>query len=78
MIQGFQIDIMKGLFIKGTANWYYSEGLYESFTKDYMDNMLTEHYTKTRTSTAKFERNFAQTYNAGPELYSYFCQRPQC
>ena len=29
-----------------------------------MDNMLTEHYTKTRTSTAKFERNFAQTYNA--------------
>ena len=64
MIQGFQIDIMKGLFIKGTANWYYSEGLYESFTKDYMDNMLTEHYTKTRTSTAKFERNFAQTYNA--------------
>lgn len=46
MIQGFQIDIMKGLFIKGTANWYYSEGLYESFTKDYMDNMLTEHYTK--------------------------------
>ena len=64
MIQGFQIDIMKGLFIKGTANWYYSEGLYESFTKDYMDNMLTEHYTKTRESTAKFERNFAQTYNA--------------
>lgn len=64
MIQSFQIDIMKGLFVKGTANWYYSEGLYESFTKDYLDNMLTNHYTKTRSTSAKFERNFAQTYNA--------------
>lgn len=64
MIQSFQVDIMKGLFVKGTANWYYSEGLYESFTKDYLDNMLTNHYTKTRSTSAKFERNFAQTYNA--------------
>lgn len=64
MIQSFQIDIMKGLFVKGSANWYYSEGLYESFTKDYLDNMLTNHYTKTRSTSAKFERNFAQTYNA--------------
>lgn len=64
MIQSFQIDIMKGLYVKGSANWYYSEGLYESFTKDYLDNMLTNHYTKTRATSAKFERNFAQTYNA--------------
>lgn len=64
MIQSFQIDIMKGLYVKGSANWYYSEGLYESFTKDYLDNMLTNHYTKTRSTSAKFERNFAQTYNA--------------
>lgn len=64
MIQSFQIDIMKGLYVKGSANWYYSEGLYESFTKDYLDNMLTNHYTKTRNTSAKFERNFAQTYNA--------------
>lgn len=64
MIQSFQIDIMKGLFVKGSANWYYSEGLYESFTKDYLDNMLTNHYTRNRSTSAKFERNFAQTYNA--------------
>ncbi|MCS2220810.1 hypothetical protein NXX68_00150 [Bacteroides fragilis] len=26
---------MKNLVIKGTASWYYSEGVYESFTKDF-------------------------------------------
>ena len=64
MIQSFQVDLMKGLYLKASANWYYSEGLYESFTKDYLDNMLTNHYTRTRSTSAKFERNFAQTYNA--------------
>lgn len=64
MIQSLQVDIMKGLYLKGTANWYYSEGLYESFTKDYMDNMLTNNTVKTRATSAKFERDFAQTYNA--------------
>ena len=64
MIQSFQIDIMKGLYVKGSANWYYSEGVYESFTKDYLNNMLTNQYVRNRETTAKFERNFAQTYNA--------------
>lgn len=64
MIQSFQVDLMKGLYLKASANWYYSEGLYESFTKDYLDNMLTNHYTTTRSTSAKFERNFSQTYNA--------------
>lgn len=64
MIQSFQIDITKGLYLKGTANWYYSEGVYESFTKDYLDNMVTGNMVTTRATSAKFERDFAQTYNA--------------
>lgn len=53
MIQSFQVDIMKGLYVKASANWYYSEGLYESFTKDYLDNMLTNHYTTSRNTSAQ-------------------------
>lgn len=62
MIQSFQIDILKNLSVKGTANWYYSEGIYETFTKDFESTPGS--FNRTRSSTAKFERNFAQTYNA--------------
>lgn len=62
MIQSFQIDILKNLSVKGTANWYYSEGIYETFTKDFESAPAT--FNRSRSSTAKFERTFAQTYNA--------------
>lgn len=64
MIQSFQIDLMKGLSLKGSANWYYSESLAEAFTKDYLENELIGKYNKTRSSSAEFDRTFAQTYNA--------------
>lgn len=64
MIQSFQVDILKNLYIKGSANWYYSSSYYENFTKDYMDNMLTEHMVTTRSTSAQYERLFTQTYNA--------------
>lgn len=61
MIQSFQIDILKNLSIKATANWYYSEGVYETFTKDYENTPGV--FKRDRSTTAKFQRDFAQTYN---------------
>ena len=61
MIQSVEIKPMKGLTIKGTGNWYYSEGVYETFTKDF--ETAPGRFNTTRSSTAKFERSFSQTYN---------------
>lgn len=61
MVQSIDIDLMKGLTLHGTANWYYDEGVYESFNKDYRgsNGMVTS-----RGSQAEFDRTFSQTYNA--------------
>lgn len=62
MTQSFQIDLMKGLFLKASASWYYSESLGENFTKDYETtpgNVDTSRYT-----SSSFARDFSQTYNA--------------
>lgn len=64
MIQSLEVQIMKGLSLKGTANWYYDEGLYEDFTKDFQTNQAGTSFDRTRSSSAKFVRNFSQTYNA--------------
>ena len=56
-----EIRPMKNLVIKGTANWYYSEGVYESFTKDF--ETAPGKFNTTRASSAKFERDFSQTFN---------------
>ena len=61
MVQAFQIDILKNLSVKGTANWYYSESLAESFTRDYENT--PGQFVRTRSSSASFSRNFSQTYN---------------
>ena len=63
MIQTLEINPLKGLTIKGTANWYYSESLNESFTRDYMTNPSGTSWNRTRSSSAQFDRTFAQTYN---------------
>ena len=64
MIQKFDIDIMKGLRLTATGNWYYSEGFYEAFTRDYQTNQAGTAFSRGRSTSAKFERTFAQTYNA--------------
>lgn len=61
MVQAFQIDILKNLSVKGTANWYYSESLAESFTRDYENT--PGQFVRTRSSSASFSRDFSQTYN---------------
>lgn len=62
MVQSFNIDIMKGLSLKLTANWYFSEEKYENFYQDYLSspgNMNT-----TRSTSASYGRTLDQTYNA--------------
>ncbi|CDD33222.1 putative outer membrane protein [Bacteroides sp. CAG:714] len=62
MVQSFNIDIWKGLSLKLTANWYYSEEKYESFYKDYLQS---PGYTNTtRSTSASYGRTLDQTYNA--------------
>lgn len=62
MVQSFNIDIWKGLSLKLTANWYYSEEKYESFYKDYLQS---PGYTNTTHSiSASYGRTLDQTYNA--------------
>ncbi|HNX11641.1 MAG TPA: SusC/RagA family TonB-linked outer membrane protein [Paludibacteraceae bacterium] len=62
MNQAFKVDFTKSLYLRMAANWYYSEGNYESFTKDYY-NTPTQISTN-RSTSAEFNRSFEQTYNA--------------
>lgn len=61
MIQSLEAKLWKGLVLKGTMNWYYSEYMYESFTKDYENT--PNNWIRTRNTSAEFGRDFAQTYN---------------
>lgn len=62
MNQSFKLDLTKNLYLKLSANLYYNEGSYETFNKDFRSNPTT--LNSTRSSTAQFDRNFEQTYNA--------------
>ena len=64
MIQKLDIDIMKGLKLSATANWYYSESVQEWFTRDYQTNQAGTSFSRGRSSGAQFDRTFTQTYNA--------------
>lgn len=61
MIQAFDIQILKSLSVRATANWYYSESISENFTKDYEKNIGS--WNRDRSSSASFSRDFSQTYN---------------
>ncbi len=61
MVQTLEAKLYKNLTLKGTANWYYSEGFYESFTKDYEDG--PGNWKRTRATSNQFSRDFSQTYN---------------
>lgn len=62
MIQSFEANLTKKLTLRGSAQWYYDEGFYESFTKDYESN--PGNFNRTRNSSASFDRSFNQTYNS--------------
>lgn len=63
MIQTLEVKLLKNLVLKGTANWYYSEGVYEWFTKDFQTNTQGTGWNRSRSTGAQFERDFSQTYN---------------
>lgn len=63
MVQSFDIDVTKHLSLKASANWFYSEGNYESFNRDRLSNRLSGQWLRGRESSASFERDFRQTYN---------------
>ena len=41
MNQGFLFSLIDGLDLRVNGSWYYSEGIYESFNKDYYTNPTT-------------------------------------
>jgi TonB-linked SusC/RagA family outer membrane protein len=60
--QAFKIDFTKDLYLRVAGNWYYSEGYYEAFNKDFYSNPTT--INSTRSTSASFDRTLDQTYNA--------------
>ena len=72
MVQSFQIDLLKNLYVKASANWYYSEQLAESFTKDF--EKTPGNFDRTRSTSASYSRDFRQTYNAVANYTQTFAQ----
>lgn len=62
MGQSFKIDLMKGLYLKLGATWFYSEEKYEAFNKDYLSS--PGNTNTTRSTSASYSRTLDQTYNA--------------
>ena len=62
MIQSAEVTLHKSLMLRGSAQWYYDEGFYESFNRDFESS--PGNWNRTRSSSAEFARNLSQTYNA--------------
>src|SRR5690625_3970512 len=62
IIQGLEMDFLKHFTLRGSAQWFYSEGINEAFTKDF--ETVPGSFNRTRSSSASFARDFSQTYNA--------------
>ena len=59
--QTFQFDITKNIYLKVVGNVFYSEGVYESMNKDFLER--PNQINTVRSTSAKFERELTQTYN---------------
>lgn len=62
MIQSFEAKFLKDFTARASAQWYYDEGFYESFNRDYETS--PGNWNRTRSTSAQFDRGFSQTYNA--------------
>ncbi len=60
--QAFVINFLKNLDLRLSGTWFYNEGDYESFNKDFLRS--PGNIDRTRSSSASFNRDFSQTYNA--------------
>ena len=72
MVQSLDVKLAKGLSLKASANWFYSENWAEAFTGDYQTTPGV--WNTTRGSSAKFDRDFSQTYNAVLNYSGKFAQ----
>lgn len=62
MIQSFNIDLMKGLSLKVTANWYFNEAKHEAFNRDYLSSPNV--MNTSRNTSASYNRTLDQTYSS--------------
>lgn len=62
LTQSFEVNLLKNLRLNLNANWYYSESYSENFTKDF--ESTPGNWNTTRSSSASYDRDFRQTYNA--------------
>ncbi|MEG1562618.1 MAG: TonB-dependent receptor [Bacteroides sp.] len=62
MNQSLKFDIIKGLSLKLTGNWYYDESLSEGFDQDYYQTPTV--INSGRSTFSNWSRKFDQTYNA--------------
>lgn len=60
--QTLQFDITKNIYFKLVGNVYYDEGVYESMNRDFMER--PGQMNTVRSTSAKFQRELTQTYNA--------------
>ncbi|MEO7314469.1 MAG: SusC/RagA family TonB-linked outer membrane protein [Ginsengibacter sp.] len=60
--QAFKVDLTKNLYVRASGNWFYNEGFYENFNRDFLQS--PGNINTTRNSSASFNRDFSQTYNA--------------
>ena len=62
LTQAFRVDFLRNLSLRTSANWFYDEGHYESFNRDFLQSPGS--INTTRSSSASFDRTLRQTYNA--------------
>lgn len=62
MIQSFEAKFLRDFTARASAQWYYDEGFYESFNRDYETS--PGNWNRTRSTSAEFDRSLSQTYNA--------------
>lgn len=62
MVQALTFNLYKGLTLKLTANWFFSEEKLEAFDKDYLAS--PGNYNTARSTSASYDRTLDQTYNA--------------
>ncbi|WP_205943239.1 SusC/RagA family TonB-linked outer membrane protein [Pedobacter frigoris] len=60
--QAFKIDFLSNLSMRVSGNYFYNQGNYESFDKDYLSS--PNNYSRARSSSASFDKELSQTYNA--------------
>lgn len=60
--QALKVDFLKNLSLRLSGNYFFNNGNYESFNRDFLSS--PGNYDRTRTSSASYDKALSQTYNA--------------